>query len=264
VADEKHCSHQGDRIYWAVTAAKDCILGSRLSPTAGYEDLQAAYGDFEQEMSDHAPDYRPETVTTDGWEATRRAWETLFPGITWILCFLHEVIKVRDWCRSKPDLRTCLTDKLWHIYHATDKRQFAQRLRRFLEWTQSVDLPKAINDRLQRLRGKSLFFQRAFDFPKAYRTSNQVDRPMNYLDRALYAMQEFHGTWEAAELSVRSMALLWNFHPFCRKTQQQHEGCLCPFENLNGFRYHDDWMRNLLIASSLNGRRPLIKSSHTN
>ena len=73
-----------------MTAAKGCIVGSCLSPSAGYEDLQAAYGAFEQEMSDHAPDYRPETVTTDGWEATRRAWETLFPGITWILCFLHE------------------------------------------------------------------------------------------------------------------------------------------------------------------------------
>ena len=116
MADEKHCTHKGERVYWAVTAAKGCIVGSCLSPTAGYEDLQAAYGDFEQEMSNHAPDYYPETVTTDGWEATRRAWETLFPGITWILCFLHEVIKVRDWCRSKPDLRTCLTDKLWHKY----------------------------------------------------------------------------------------------------------------------------------------------------
>ncbi len=67
---------------------------------------------------------------------------------------------------------------------------------------------------------------------------------MNYLDRALYAMQDFHGAWEAAELSVRSMAMLWNFHPY-------------------GFRYHDHWIRNLLIASSLNSRRALPKSSHT-
>lgn len=264
MADEKHCALQGERIYWAVTAANGCILGSRLSPSAGYEDLQAAYGGFEQEIADQVPEYQPKTVTTDGWEATRRAWETLFPGIVWILCFLHEVIKVRDWCRSKPDLRTLLTDKLWHLYQGTSKRHFAQRLRRFLEWTQTVSLPKAIHDRVQRLREKSPFFQSAFDFPEAYRTSNQVDRPMNYLDRALYAMQDFHGSWESAERSVRAMAMLWNFHPFCRKTQQQKGGCLCPFEQLNGFRYHDDWMRNLLIASSLNGRRPLIKASHTN
>ena len=263
MADEKHGNWQGERIYLAVTAAAGCILGNSLSPSAGPEDLQAAYGVFEQEMFDHAPEYVPETVTTDGWEATRKAWETLFPGIVWILCFLHEVIKVRDWCRSKPALWKILADKLWHIYEGTSKRHFAQRLRRFLEWTETITLPHAIAERVRRLKDKSKFFQRAFDFPDAYRTSNQVDRPMNYLDRALYAMQDFHGAWEAAELSARSMAMLWNFHPFCRKTQQQHGGCLCPFEQLNGFRYHDNWLRNLLIASSLNGRRPLIKSPHT-
>ena len=58
---------KGERIYWTVTAANGCVLGSSLSPSAGYEDLQAAYGGFEQEMADHAPDDRPETVTTDGW-----------------------------------------------------------------------------------------------------------------------------------------------------------------------------------------------------
>ncbi|MEM7064853.1 MAG: hypothetical protein AAF572_17050 [Cyanobacteria bacterium P01_B01_bin.77] len=90
----------------------------------------------------------------------------------------------------------------------------------FLEWTQSVTLPTPINDRLKRLREKPLFFQRTFDVPDAYRTNNQVDRPMNYLDRALYVMQDFHDTWDVAEHSVRSIVILWNFHPFCQKTQQ--------------------------------------------
>jgi hypothetical protein len=211
----------------------------------------------------HAPDYAPKTVTTDGWEATRAAWETLFPGIVWILCFLHEVIKIRDWCRSKPALRQRLLDKLWHLYRATSKRHFAQRLRRLLEWVNTRSLPRSIDGRLRRLKDKSQFFQRAFDFPDAYRTSNQVDRPMNYLDRTLYAMQDFHGKWESAEQSSRAMALLWNFHPFCHKTQQRLGGCLCPFEQLNGFRYHDNWGRNLLIASSLNGRRPLPRKTDT-
>jgi hypothetical protein len=40
-------------------------------------------------------------------------------------------------------------------------------------------------------------------------------------------------------------------------------GCLSPFEHLNGFRYHDNWVRNLLITSSLNGRRPLPKEANT-
>ena len=77
--------------------------------------------------------------------------------------------------QAKPDLRSILTVQLWHLYQATSKRHFAQRLRRFLEWTHTVSLPKALYERVQRLRGKSMFFQRAFDFPDAYRTSNQVD-----------------------------------------------------------------------------------------
>jgi hypothetical protein len=264
VADEKHCDWRGQRVYLAVTAAQGCLFGSALSESVSHEGLSAAYGVFQQEAQAHAPDYAPETVTTDGWDATRGVWQHLFPGIAWILCFLHEVIKVRDGCRSQPELCYGLIAELWHVYQAETKRQFAQRLRRLLEWVRLRALPTAIKQRLLRLRAKSPFFLRAYDFPDAYRTSNQVDRPMNHLDRTLYAMQGFHGDWQAAERSVRAIALLFNFHPFCRKTRRLKNGCLCPFEQLNGFRYHDHWLRNLLIASSLNGRRPLPISSQTN
>lgn len=94
----------------------------------------AADGVFQQEVAHRAPDYAPETVTTDGWDATRSAWEQRFPGLVWILCFLHEVIKIRDGCRSKPELRQPLLDPLWHLYRTSSKRHFAQRVRRLLEW----------------------------------------------------------------------------------------------------------------------------------
>lgn len=29
---------------------------------------------------------------------------------------------------------------------------------------------------------------------------------------------------------------------------------MSPFQDLNGFRYHDRWLRNLMIAAFLNGR----------
>jgi hypothetical protein len=90
--------------------------------------------------------------------------------------------------------------------------------------------------------------------PFAARTSNQVDRLINYQDRILYAMQYCHGTLAAARQEIRAMALLWNFHPYCRKVQALEPHSMSPFEDLNGFRYHDNWLRNLLIASSLNGR----------
>jgi hypothetical protein len=36
-----------------------------------------------------------------------------------------------------------------------------------------------------------------------------------------------------------------------------------PLNNSTGFRYHDNWVRNLLIASSLNGRRLVAQGRPT-
>lgn len=44
------------------------------------------------------------------------------------------------------------------------------------------------------------------------------------------------------------------------RTDSLKPGVFCHFEELNDFRYHDNWFRNLMIASSLNGRRPHIQS----
>lgn len=48
-------------------------LGTSLSASAGQDGLTQAYGVFQQEATHHAPAYAPETVTTDGWDATRAA-----------------------------------------------------------------------------------------------------------------------------------------------------------------------------------------------
>ena len=37
---------------------------------------------------------------------------------------------------------------------------------------------------------------------------------MNYQDRVLYFMRYFHGFKQGALLYLRSMALVWNFHPY--------------------------------------------------
>jgi hypothetical protein len=245
-----------------MTAANGCVLGASISENADKTGLEKAYGQFKTEARQLNPNYQPLTVTTDAWEATCSAWKSLFSGITLILCFLHEVLKIRNVCRSKASLCHTLTQKLWFIYHASNKREFAQRLRRFLAWVKQSQVAESIAQKLRRIRTKSHLYQAAFDFPDAYRTSNQVDRPMNYFDRILYSMQYFHGSLSSAQLTVRSMAILWNFHPFCRKARSNKQGVLSPFEALNGFRYHDNWLRNFLIASSLNGRRTLFFDKH--
>ncbi len=84
-----------------------------------------------------------------------------------------------------------------------------------------------------------------------------VARLMNYQDRLLYTMQYFHGDKASARLYLRSMALVWNFQTIGAKTRSEDSARISPFTDLNDFSYHDNWLHNLLIASSMNGRKTL-------
>jgi len=256
VADEKHTRVLGEKAYIATTAAKGCILGAALTESASTEALSAGYGEFKQEARELFPNYCPQTVNTDGWEATQQAWKELFPTITIILCFLHSWLKIRDRFKRYKELLNTIGEQVWEVYHAKTKAQFSQRIRRLREWTKAKFRRNSLlKEKLLALCNKAPLFNIAFDFPSAYRTSNMVDRLMNYQDRILYAMQYFHGTRRSANLYVRSMALLWNFHPYSTRTRAKDPNRYSPFEDLNGFRYHDNWLHNFLIAASLGGRR---------
>lgn len=88
------------------------------------------------------------------------------------------------------------------------------------------------------------------------------DRLMNYQDRLLYNMQYFHGTKDSARLQLRAMALIWNFHIYGSRTKFNNPSWSSPFKDINGFQDHDNWLHNLLIASSMNGRRPAKQADH--
>jgi hypothetical protein len=232
------------------------FLGVAFCRQAQTADLTAGYGEFKQELAATFPQYQPKSVNLDGWEATRNAWTKLFPTILVLRCFLHVVLGIQQHCRSQPTLWQALTTDLWHLYHSLNPAQFGQRLRRLLEWTFHPDkaVPATIQAKLLKLKALAANFKQTFDHPAAARTSNAVDRLMNHQDRLLYSMQYFHGTPAAAQAALRAMAILWNFHPFIPKVQAREPYAQSPFEALNHFRYHDDWLRNLLIAASLNGR----------
>jgi hypothetical protein len=254
VADEKHSRLQGQKVYIPTTVAQECILGVDIAENAGAKALTEGYQTFKTESQQLDPTYSPQTVNTDGWPATQSAWQSLFPQITLILCFLHAFLKIKERCRRCPQLLKTIGQKVWEAYHAPTKAHFAQRIRRLREWGQH-QLTGPIQDKVLALSHKAPHFKIAFDFPTAYRTSNALDRLMNYQDRLLYAMQYLHGTQDSARLYVRAMALVWNFHPYGRQTQAKYQGKRnSPFEDLNGFRYHDNWLHNLLIASSLQGQ----------
>ena len=96
-------------------------------------------------------------------------------------------------------------------------------------------------------------FSQSYDHLRAHRTSNMVDRLMKFLDRTCFNGQYFHGTLKSAESRVRALGLLWNFCPFSPATVKQYHGRRCPAERLNGWRYAESWLENLLISGSMNG-----------
>jgi hypothetical protein len=49
------------------------------------------------------------------------------------------------------------------------------------------------------------------------------------------------------------MALAWNFHPYGSKTLSQAQNRCSPFKDINGFCYYENWLENMLIASSMRG-----------
>lgn len=256
VVDEKHSRLQGEKIYIATTAADGCIVGAAVTDSASAAGLRHAYQVFADEARALDPDYVPETVNTDGWAATQRAWKGLFPTVTVILCFLHAFLKIRDRAtQALAEFFEPLDKPLWHAYRASTKAAFAQRLRRVREWAQATLPDSPMKRHTLDLCDKRAQFSRCYDHPRAHRTSNLVDRLMRFLDRACFNAQYFHGTLASAERRVRALALLWNFCPSSPSTIKTHQGRRCPAERLSGKRYANNGLEHLLVSGSMNGLR---------
>lgn len=206
-ADEKHTRILGDKVYVATTVGNECILGASIAKDAGEESLKDAYQVFKDEAQCLKPDYTPTTVNMDGWKATRNAWKFLFCSVVIICCFLHVFIKIRDRAKKKyKDIFNEAASKLWDCYHAEKKNTFSQRIRRLVEWCNNNNVPSVIANPIKKLRQNIVAYKVAYDFPKAHRTSNMIDRLMQRMDRHLFSAQYFHGTMAAAELSIRGCA----------------------------------------------------------
>lgn len=254
MADAKPSWLQGERVSIATTAAKGCILGVSVAQSASQVDLEKAYSVFASEAQAVKAKYAPETVKTDGWQATPNAWKALFTQITVILCFLHALLKIRE--RAKQafgELGQDVQRRVWEAYRATSKRAFAQRLQRLRAWAGHVlpasDLKKYTLD----LCDKRDELSQSDDHEQAHHTSNRVDRLMKFLDRAFLNAQYFHGLPASVETRVRALALLWHFCPSCPETVQKHGGQAWPAERLHGKRYAENGLENLLVAGSMNG-----------
>jgi hypothetical protein len=251
LADEKHTRLNGEKAYIATTVADDCVLGASLTLAADEEHLTEAYGHFKQEARRLDPDYQPQTVNTDGWSPTQLAWRALFPAITIILCFLHAFLSIRSRGKHLKETFHSIKQRVWDIYHADHREDFWQHITDLKSWAQEHVTGPTL-EAILKLCSKADRFALAFDHPDAYRTSNMLDRALDPLDRCLYSARYFHGHLMSAEYQIRAWALFHTFQPYCprAKIRQSYQS---PFHKLNGFVYHDNWLQNLLVASSLGG-----------
>ena len=140
----------------------------------------------------------PETVNTDGGKATPAAWRTLFPKLAVILCFLHGFLKIRDRGRQAFAPHR----KVWEVYRATSAQAFCEAMESFRQWCTARWQSGPIHEALEKLSGLTEEDVLSSSHPGCHRTSNAVDRPMNALDRLLYAHRTLHGHLDTAELQL--------------------------------------------------------------
>jgi len=253
LADEKVTWQNGEEVVIATTVGDDCVLGASVALGIDTANLTEAYQHFKEEAQQLNPEYQPETVNTDGWETTQKVWRSLFPLVIIIECFLHAFIKIRERGKHLKETFHLLSEKVWDVYHAIDADAFRSQAAKLLTWAEG-NTTGYVLDAVRKLCAKVDRFTLAYDHPLAHRTSNMLDRHMNSMDRWLFSSRFFHGHWTSSERSMRAWALLHNFGPYCPRTKAKllHSS---PVHKLNGFVYHDNWLHNLMISTSMSGIR---------
>ena len=180
----------------------------------------------------------------------------------WFWCCVFSTMSsfLEKGCPTHHNYRKTLLGQLWKAYRAKTASKFLKGLRLALIWAKKQIRKKRTLKKLRKLCRRAMQFKVAYRFPHAHRTSNMLARLMNHQDRLLYSRQYFHGDKKSAKLYLRSMALIWNFQTIGARIRSKCSSRISPFNDLNGFSYHDNWLHNLLIASSMNGRRTLLNN----
>jgi hypothetical protein len=77
---------------------------------------------------------------------------------------------------------------------------------------------------------------------------------MQPMDRWLFHTQSFHGHLASAEKAVRAWAIFHSFWEYCPRANVRKK-FKSPAHKLNGFVYHDNWLHNMLISTSIAGAK---------
>jgi hypothetical protein len=135
----------------------------------------------------------------------------------------------------------------------------SQRIRRLSDWARK-NLSGIVLAKTLDLCDKKAEWSLWYNNESAYTTSNALDRLMRSQNRYFDRGQHFHGSLASANVRSRAWAVLYNYWEWGRKTREANGGYRCPAERLNGKRYAENWLENLLVATSAvpKSKPPLI------
>ena len=250
-ADEKHTRWNGQTAYVATTVGEGCFWGTSICLGADEHSFNDSYKVFKEEAQLVDESYEPKTVNTDGFFSTVKVWKKLFVTTTFIRCFLHAYLKIRNVAKHLDCFDT-IADYLWDAYKQPTCEGFINKLTILQLW---AELPTtSISERclktISRICSNAYDYAIAYDHPQCLRTSNMLDRLMQKMDRYLFMMRYFHGHLDSAEISIRAWALTHNFLPFCSRSAR-YKSFSSPVHQLTKSTYHDNWLQNLLVSASL-------------
>ena len=205
VAEEQPSWWPGERVDIATTAAHDGLLGASVAPSASQAAGDKASGVCASDAQVLEAEYAPETVKTEGWQATPGAGKALCTHLTVSLGLLQAFLKIRAratqaWGESFAQVQK----RGWEASNAPSNRAFSQRLRRLRAWAETAFPDGRMKNQTLDVCGKRDQVNKSYDHPGAHRTSKMVDRLRKWLDRAFFKAQYFHGTPDAAESRVRA------------------------------------------------------------
>lgn len=215
-SDEKITFLNGQEVYACITTGNNCILGADISLREDERGLQNSYGVFKEEILNVSEIYQPNSVNTDGWPATRKAWKSLFESITLILCFLHTYIKIRNIAQAEAH-KNLLFQQVWGAFKAETKELFIEKITELEQWAAQNINSLTVLKQIENMKNRAELYATSYDC-KGNRTSNMVDRAIRPMEKFLTNSQYFHGNLQSAQLTIRALAIGYNFLPFCQRT----------------------------------------------
>ena len=156
---------------------------------------------------------------------------------------------------AQEEIKQALFDKVWQIYQQENATDFTIKMEEFKQWADANIEKKTVSEQINKMYSKTSLFTQSYQRKNALRTSNMIDRPMKVLDRFLFCHQYFHGHLAYAQWMIRAFALVYNFVPFAPRTRKDNPNYFTSrMANINGFQYKENWLDNLMVAASCNGK----------